>query len=262
MTSFNRAFALLFPFLLIIIELQAQNATGSKIIRKKVEVVEYEYTQVYWGLQTSASFGLFYPFVLNKGNSQRQLYFENGRNVRAGFRFGIEQSLNIGNWEFAAGISYQQYNENFSYFEYKTENVVIQDAAGNFRQVQLAMGDPVLNSRENYLGYMVSPFKISYFPELFREKIRFSLQADFKYLLRNDYMGKFSLSEPLSNVEGFNRYLYAVNMAVAYRLNVANKVAVLLEPMYSYSFKNQINTSDFLFKANYFCVNIYISANY
>jgi hypothetical protein len=262
MASFNFAFVSLFAFLLLVFGSYAQNVSETAIINKKVEVVEYEYTPVYWGLQTSTSFGLFYPIVLKKGNSGKQLFFENGRNLRPGFIFGIEQGLNVGNWKFSAGISYLQYNENFTYFEYKIENVEIQDAAGNIRQVQLALGNPVLNSRDNYLGYMVSPIKISYYPEMFREKIKLSLQADFKYLLRNDYKAKFSLMEPLSNVEDFNRNLFAVNVAVAYRVKVANKLAFLVEPMYSYSLNNQINNPDFSFKANYLCVNISLSVNY
>lgn len=262
MATFNRAFVVLFSFLLMVFGSYAQNVSETAIINRKVEVVEYEYTPVYWGLQTSASFGLFYPFVINKGESGKQQFFENGRNVRLGFIYGIEQGLNVENWAITAGISYQQYNENFTYFEYKTENVVIQDAAGNIRQVQLALGDPVLYSRDNYLGYMVCPIKIAYYPNLYQKKIRFSLQGDFKYLLRSDYMGKFSLSDPLSNVEGFSRYLYAVNVAIAYRLKVSKQLAVLVEPMFSFSLNDQIKTPDFSFKANYLCVNISLSVNY
>jgi hypothetical protein len=262
MASFNLAFVVLFSFLLLVFGSHAQNVSETTIINRKVEVVEYEYTPVYWGLQTSASFGLFYPFVINKGESGKQQYFENGRNVRPGFMFGIEQTLNVENWAITAGIAYQQYNENFSYFEYKTENIVIQDAAGNIKQVQLALGDPVLFSRDNYLGYMVSPIKIAYYPDLFQKKVRFLLQGDFKYLLRTDYKGKFSLSEPLITVEGFNRYLYAVNMAFAYRFRLAKNLSVLIEPLYSFSLNDQIKRSDFSFKVDYVCLNIYLSVNY
>jgi hypothetical protein len=240
----------------------AQENNKTTIINKKVEIIEYEYDYIYLEHKTSAVLGIFNSHFHKKGTSELQLFFDRGRNALPGFIFGIEQSMKINNWEFSTGIKYQQYNEKFCFFEYNIENIEIQEITGKTRPIEKVMGYPSFNSTINNLGYLVSPIILRYRPDILKQAISISIQGEMKYLLRSNYYGKFAINQPLIKVEGFNPYLFALNLSFAYKFDFKNNLSITIEPLYSLNINNQINTAYLAYKSNYSCINIYFSLKY
>jgi len=222
------------------------------VVNRQVEVVEYDYDYVFFEFFSEFSYSSYYP-VLSFGKiSERQSFFEEGRNVRPGFDVGFSQGVKVDKWVLNTGIFFQRYSEFFSYSEYETRNVILQNQDGSEQITTVAVGEPMPLSHDNNLYYLKIPLTLSYTPKLFNKLVGFSLEANYQYLLSADYMTKYSLLKPASFLltNDFNRSILSLSGGVFINLTIRKHLSFTIEPYFGWGIKNVIDSPDLTFGIN------------
>jgi hypothetical protein len=234
------------------------------VINKQVEVVDYDYEYVYVELISSATFSSFYPLLSVSNPSEKQQFFEQGRNIRPGIEVGFHQSIKAGSWALSAGIGYQWYNELFAYNEYATKEVTVQGDDGSQHTLLVAVGSPVSYSRYNQLGYLKIPIGLSYFPKLLNDKLGITLQGNYNYLLVADYLAKFAITDPATNIgyERFTPSFLSLTGKVSFQQKLFRNITLTAEPYFTMGFGNLIEQDDLRFGMNAAGLEVSFSIGY
>lgn len=249
------SFLILFLLILSYNNCIGQEPVAPVIINKKVEVVDYEYNYVMVELCSSFDVSVFYPFHSMQGTTPSQLFFKEGLNARPSLDIGVKQTIKLNNWSITTGISFQRVNELFSYNEYSFQNVTIQDENGNIRPMQLAIGEPVINTQDNNLNYFVAPLKIAYSPLPLKDKLCVGIQGNFHYLLFSEYWAKFSLLGEASEIsEKFNSFYFSISLNSSFIVILSEKISAEIEPYYSVGLSPIIDSNELSFSLN--CVGV------
>jgi hypothetical protein len=227
----------------------SQEKSSPIIINKKVEVVDYDYEYVFIELISSLHYSLYYPVITFGSKTENQQFFEKGRNVRPGFEIGFTQYVKSGRWAVKAGISFLQYNELFSYNEYLTRQLTIQNQDGSFQSITVATGEPVLYSRNNRLGYLKIPIGVGFYPTLFKNKLGLNLQFNYHYLLLADYKTKYSITQPAGfvSLEYFNSSFLSITGSMLIQFKLIKNLSVTFEPYFDFNLNNLIDQKDLTF---------------
>jgi hypothetical protein len=255
---------LLILFLFISFFCFSQEKSNSVVINKQVEVVEYKYEYVLVELFSSLHSSLYYPVLIHGQISERQQFFEQGRNVRAGFDIGFSQGVKAGNWALTAGISFQRYTELFSYSEYLTRQLIVQNQDGSLQAITVAVGEPVSYSRNNWLDYLKIPIGVGFYPKYFKNRMAINLQFNYHYLLSSDYMSKYSITQPAGVVayEDFNPSFLSLSGSILYQINFYKNLSVTFEPYFDWGLNNLIDQKDLSFGMNEIGIHTGISLVY
>lgn len=230
----------------------SQEKANTIVINKQVEVIEYDYEYVFIELISSLHYSLCYPVLTYGTISESQQFFEKGRNIRPGFDVGFTQGVKAGSWALTAGISYQQYTELFSYNEYKTRDVTIQNQDGSMQTITVTDGDPITYSRNNRLGYLKIPVGVGFYPSYFKNKFGINLQFNYHYLLSSDYVSKYSIIQPASIVvlEDFNPSFLSLSGSLLVHTKIFKNLSVTFEPYFDWGINNLIDKKDLTFGVN------------
>jgi hypothetical protein len=230
----------------------SQEKSNPVVINKKVEVVEYNYKYVFIELFSSLHYSLYYPVLTIGSTTESQQFFEQGRNVRLGYDIGFTQTVKAGNWALTAGLFYHQYNEFFSYNEYLTRQLTIQNQDGSLQTITVAVGEPVPYSRNNRLGYLKIPVGVGFYPNYFKNKLGISLQLNYHYLLSADYMTKYSTIQPAGIIalEDFNSSFLSFSGNLLFHTKIFRNLSVTFEPYFNYGLNNLIDQKDLTFGIN------------
>lgn len=220
----------------------AQEKPTPVIINKQIEVVEYDCQYVLVEFLSSIKFSTYYPLLTIAEPSVGQQFFEEGRNIRPGYEIGFEQGFTFGSWAISSGVYYLNYNEYFSYHEYPTRQVTIQEMDGTQRIIQVADGEPLLYSRYNRLDYLKVPLCLSYCPLRLEGKLWFNLELNYHYLLASDYMAKFSIIEPVMTLpkSAFNSSFYSMSASVLYHQKIYKRINSTIEPYFNLGLGNLV----------------------
>lgn len=242
----------------------SQEEEKQVVVNKHVKVVEYDYKCVYVDFFSEAGFSVSYPIITIGQPSENQQFFEQGRNIRPGYEFGFSQGVKAGCWAIDAGIYFQHYGELLSYYEYATRQVTIQEADGTLTPIQVTDGDPRLLSYNNSLGYLKIPLEVSYYPELLRNKLGFSLGGNLHYLLTADYMTKYSASTQagLLNKNDFNTTCFSLSGTISWYWNFDKNFSLKLEPYADFWLQNLIDKQDITFGVNILGIRISVLGRY
>jgi hypothetical protein len=242
----------------------SQEKSDPVVINKKVEVVEYKYKYVFIELITSFHYSLSYPFITTGSTTENQQFFEQGRNVRLGYDIGFSQSVKAGNWAMTAGLIYHQYNEFFSYNEYLTRQLTVQNQDGSLQTITVAVGDPVAYSRNNRLGYLKIPVGVEFYPGNFKNKLGIGLQFNYHYLLSADYMTKYSTIQQAGFVAlgDFNTSCFSLSGNLLYRIKIFKNLSLTFEPYFNYGLNNLSDQKDLTFGMNEIGLSTVLNLSY
>jgi hypothetical protein len=235
----------------------SQEKSNSIVINKQVEVVEYDYKYVFIELFSSLHFSFYYPILTSGALSVSQQFFEQGRNIRPGFDLGLSQTVKTGNWALTAGLSYHQYNELFSYNEYSTRQITLQNQDGSLQTITVTDGDPVTYSQNNSLGYLKIPIGLSFYPNHFRNKLGINLFVNYHYLLSTNYLTKFSTIQPAGFIpsEDFNPSFFSLSGSVKVHKKIFRNFSLTLESYFDWGLNNLIDQKDLTFGLNEIGIN-------
>lgn len=242
----------------------AQPQKHAVVISEKVEVIEYEYEYFYIEYATAVSFSSFYPLYQLNSPSGEQLFFEDGKNERLGFEAGIQQSIKIDRWSFSTGLEYQQINEYFSYGEYQTREVEIQNNSGENEIISVAIGEAVVTTHLNQLGYLKIPVQINYQLKLLKSGLCFSAGMNYHRLIFSNYFTKFSLNKPaeaLSN-QYFNSSYFSFSGGFSITKNINETIKMKIGPYFNYGLSNLIDQDNLSYGLSYFGINLTIVKSY
>lgn len=223
------------------------------ILNKKIEIVDYQYDYLYFEFFSSFSFSVSYPTIItDQSLSPRQQFFEYGRNKRPGIEFGFSQGLKLESLSLSLGIYLKQYNELFSYLEYTTQKVIVDDPNGLPQEILVVVGSPTQSSASNRLNYLKIPVGLAWFPKSLHQKIGLKTSFNFHYLLTADYLAKFSTTEPSVSLKrnDFNSSCLSVEGAMIFPVLVSKKISMQIEPYWDIQLNTTIRTNDFLFRMN------------
>jgi hypothetical protein len=227
----------------------SQEKSNFIVINKQVEVVEYDYKYVFIELSSSLHFSIYYPILTSGEISESQHFFEQGRNIRPGFDIGLSQTVKTGNWALTAGLSYHQYNDLFSYNEYSTRQITLQNQDGSLQTITVTDGDPITYSQNNSLGYLKIPIGLSFYPNHFRNKLGINLSVNYHYLMSTDYMTKYSNVQAagLIPIEVFNSTYLSLTGSLLFHKKIFRNLSLTLEPYFDWGLNNLIDQKDLTF---------------
>jgi hypothetical protein len=230
----------------------SQEKSNHIIINKQVKVVDYNYQYVFIELISSLHCSLYYPVITVGTITENQQFFEQGRNIRPGFDFGILQTVKAGKWALIGGLSYQLYNELFSYNEYLTRQLTIQNQDGNLQTITVTQGEPVAYSRNNRLGYLKLPIGVGFYPNYFKNKLGMSLLLNYHYLLLTNYMTKYSATQPAGFIafKNFNPSFLSLSGSILFHAKIYRNLSITIEPYFNYGLNNLIDQDDLTFGMN------------
>lgn len=242
----------------------SQKKPAPVVIKKNIEVVEYDYNYIYVEFISSSFFSANYPMLILDQPTLRQQSFEQGRNIRPGFEFGITQRVKMGSWALSTGLSFQNYNEQFSYNEYTFRQATIQAPDGTTQSIQIAEGDPVSKSHNNYLNYLKIPFIVSFYPSVFKDKISVNIEGNYSYLLASSYLAKFSVNEPVKTIsqQEFNPSCISIGGSVSYHQKIFKNNYIDMEPFFKIGLNKIIDSNDLNFRINTIGLKTIISIAY
>jgi len=230
----------------------SQEKSNPIVINKQVEVIDYNYKYVFIELSSSVHYSLYYPVLTFGDKSESQQFFEQGRNVRPGFEIGFTQCLKSAQWAITAGISFLRYAELFSYHEYFTRQLTIQNQDGSQQAITVILGEPVSYSRDNRLGYLKIPIGFRFYPTYFKNKLGLCLKFNYHYLLSADYMTKFSITQPagLISFKDFNSSFLSMTGSFLIHIKLHKNLSATIEPYFDYKLNNLIDQKDLTFGMN------------
>ncbi|HNW50885.1 MAG TPA: hypothetical protein PKH79_07380 [Prolixibacteraceae bacterium] len=246
-------FILLFSVLLLFSSsVFSQKKPTPVVIKKNIEVVEYDYNYIYVEFISSAFFSANYPMLILDQPTLRQQSFEQGRNIRPGYEIGMIQRIKMGAWALSTGLSFQNYNEHFSYNEYTFRQVTIQAPDGTAQSIQIAEGDPVSKSHNNDLNYLKIPFIVSFYPTVFKERISINIEGNYSYLVTSSYLAKFSVNEPVKTIarQEFNPSLFSIGGSVCYHQKIFRNNFIDMEPFFKIGLNKIIDSNNLNFRIN------------
>lgn len=230
----------------------SQVKSNPVVVNRQVEVVEYDYDYIFMEFFSGVSCSSYYPILSLGQISNSQSFFEEGRNIRPGFDVGFSHGVKVGRWALNTGIFFQRYTEFFSYSEYETRNVILQNEDGSEQITTVAVGEPISFTRNNNLHYLKIPLALSYFPKRFNNLIGFSVEANYQYLLSADYMTKHSVLKPASLllINDFNRTVLSLSGCVLINWTIRKNLSLTIEPYFGWGIKNVIDRPDLTFGIN------------
>jgi len=184
--------------------------------------------------------------------TESQQFFEEGRNIRTGFDFGFSQNVKFGCWALSGGISFLRYNELFSYNEYETRQLTIQNQDGTLQTVTVAEGTPVSYSRNNRLGYLKIPLGFSFYPNFFKSKLGIGILFNYHYLLSADYTTKYSTIKKAGFItpKDFNTSFLSLSGNLLFHNKIVKNLSLTIEPYFDYGLGKIINQKDLTFGMN------------
>jgi hypothetical protein len=234
------------------------------LINKQIEIVDYDYEYVYVEFISSVTLSTYYPFLSVRNPSERQQFFEQGRNIRPGIEIGFHQHLKAGSWALSAGIGYQLYNELFAYNEYTTKEITVLEDDGLLHTLLVAVGSPVSYSRYNHLGYLTLPIGLSYFPKQMNDKLGITFQGNYNFLLVADYLAKFSITEPAKNIgyENFIPSFFSLTGKLSFHQALFRNISIAVEPYVTVRLRKLIDLEDLRFGMNSAGLQVSFSIGY
>ena len=242
----------------------AQQGDDPVVIKKKVEVVDYNYEYLYLEFVSSAYFSTFFPTFRIKNASTAQLYFEDGRNARLGIDFGFLQSVKVEKLSVSTGIGYQLINENFSYGEYQTRQVEVQQPDGTYQMMNIAYGTPQMYSHLNQLGYLKIPLTFNYRGTLFKNDFLCSFGINYHRLVFASYMAKFTVSEPaeIFSFQKFNPSNYSFTGEIFLHKKLKENININVGPYVNYWMNDLIQQKQLTYGLRVSGIKLIVSFQY